>query len=270
VNHLGINANDLYAILEDFFRPQECTDIFKLGVQYHNTDFIKKIYTSTFASVEVIEEVLSRQERDVMIFSHHPVPPKTNENNPYPEIPTNLIKRLKDSQVSLFSYHIPLDRHNPYSPSYTLALALGLSPYDTFYFQNGVKMGELCQGDYKDIDDISSELERLFGHAVKSYCYGDAKIKNNRIAIMSGCAKNLDAYTYLYKKGVNTFITGVTNKEISWVPAIHEQAKANGVNLIGGTHYSTEKFAPITLVQYFIGLGIPCEFIDEMPNMSDI
>ena len=265
-----MDANELYGILADFFKPEKCTDIFKIGLQYHNNDYIRKVYTSTFASRLSIEKVLDKKEKDIMIFSHHPVPQKLNENDSYPEIPTDLIERLKESKVSLFSYHIPLDGHNLYSPSYTLALALKLTPFDTFYYQNGVEMGQLCKGKYSDVNSLKSNLENLLGHLTSLHCYGGKKILNNQIAIMAGCAKNPDIYNELFEKGINTFITGVTNKEITWVPKIHEQAKANGVNLIGGTHYSTEKFALIYLVEYFENLGIPSEFIEEIPNMSDI
>jgi putative NIF3 family GTP cyclohydrolase 1 type 2 len=268
--NVGMNANDLYKTLEDYFNPKLCTDIFKIGLQYNNTDFIKKIYTSTFASVDVLKRVLDKNENDIMIFSHHPVPQKPDENSPYPEIPLYLVEKLKESRISLFSYHIPLDGHNLYSPSYSLALALGLKPYDTFYFQNGIEMGELCESTYSNINEVVIHLEHLFGHAVRLYNYGDEEVKNKRIAIVAGCAKNPDMYEYLYIKGINTFITGVTNKEITWTQSIHEQAKVNGINLIGGTHFSTEKFALISLVKFFEGLGIPCEFLDELPNLNDI
>jgi putative NIF3 family GTP cyclohydrolase 1 type 2 len=270
MNFSGENATDLYKSLERIFRPQECTDIFpRIGIQHHNTDLVKKIYTSTFASEKVINEVLSRNEKDIMIFTHHPVPPKANENLAYPDIPDNLIHRMKENRINLFSYHIPLDRHSIYSPSYTLSITLGLKPYDTFYLQNGVYMGELCYGDYGNVADLCTSLEKVLGHDVKLYTYGDKGIKNKRIAVMAGCAKQ-DIYEFLKKQGINTFVTGVTNKEVFWVPKIHELAECNEINIIGGTHYSTEKFALISISNCFIKLGIPCEFIEEKPNMSDI
>lgn len=271
MQNIGLDARDVYDILEKFFRPHECTDIFdRLGVQYHNTDHITKVYTSTFASKEAIDQVLARKESDVMLFSHHPVPPRSNENQPYPEIPQYLVQRLREARVSLFSYHIPLDRHNPYAPSYTLALAMGLQSYDTFYTQNGVTMGELCQSYYTDVYELASRMEHVLGHDVRLCGYGDTALENGRVAVMAGCAKNPEVYVSLREQGVNTLITGVTSQDIIWVPAVHEQAKANCVNILGGTHYSTEKFAPIALVQYFEDLGIPCEFVEESPNMSDL
>lgn len=266
-----IESKKIYRILEEFFKPCECTDIFdKIGIQYHNTDTVTKVYTSTFASRKAIETVLSKNEKNIMLFTHHPVPPKLDENLPYPDIPKDLIREMQKNKVSLFSYHIPLDRHNPYSPSNTFAIEMGLTPYDTFYLQNGVSMGELCNSNYININEIEDKMETLLGHTVNLYKYGTEFIQNGRVAVMSGCAKNPLIYSYLKDIGINVFLTGVTNQDITWVPLIHENAKENGINIIGGTHYSTEKFAAVKMTKFFERLGIQSEFIEESPNLGDI
>ena len=50
----------------------------------------------------------------------------------------------------------------------------------------------------------------------------------------------------------------------------HEFEKENGINLLGGTHYSSEKFAPMKMCQYFNKLGLPSEFIDDKPDLYDL
>ena len=82
--------------------------------------------------------------------------------------------------------------------------------------------------------------------------------------------KNTQIYEQLRDWGVNTFITGVTNPEVPWVGAIHEAAKASAVNLLGGTHYSTEKFAPMQMCRYFEAFGLPSEFLPETPRMTEL
>lgn len=266
-----MKAADIYRKLEEYFKPSECTDYFnKMGIQYHNSKYIKKVYTSTFASNEAISKVLQKKEKNVMIFSHHPAPPRPNENLPYPQISEDIVKKMEDSEVSLFSYHIPLDRNNPYSPSNTLAKALGLKPYDIFYKQYGVYMGVLSKSDFKNIIELKYEIEKLFNHEISFHDYGDRELINGKVAIMAGCAKKTDIYEYLKNREVNTLITGVTNPAISWVPPIHQEARINRINILGGTHYSTEKFALKALVKFFEEIGIIAEFIEEMPNLLDI
>ena len=42
----------------------------------------------------------------------------------------------------------------------------------------------------------------------------------------------------------------------------HDLAKKKKVNVLAATHYSTEKFACIALIEYFQQLGLSCEFLD--------
>ena len=50
----------------------------------------------------------------------------------------------------------------------------------------------------------------------------------------------------------------------------HEFEKENHINLIGGTHYSTEKFACIAMTEYFSKLGINSKFIDGQYYLEDL
>ena len=50
----------------------------------------------------------------------------------------------------------------------------------------------------------------------------------------------------------------------------HNIAKANRINILAGTHYSTEKFACIKMIEYFQKLGIPGEFVHDSPCMEDM
>jgi len=69
--------------------------------------------------------------------------------------------------------------------------------------------------------------------------------------------------------GIKTLITGVTLVN-DHSRATHEFEMANCVNIIGGTHYSTEKFAPMKMCEYFRALGLPSEFIDDEPDLLDL
>ena len=42
------------------------------------------------------------------------------------------------------------------------------------------------------------------------------------------------------------------------------------VSLVGGTHYSTEKFALIAMTRFFEGLGLECTFLPETPNFEEL
>ena len=49
-----------------------------------------------------------------------------------------------------------------------------------------------------------------------------------------------------------------------------EFSQENEINIIGATHYSTEKFACISMVKYFESLGIPAEFLEGKYYLEDL
>ena len=245
-----MKSSTLYRWLEWTFQPQTCTEVFPvIGLQEDNTEEITRVYTATFASPEVFEQLERLDANTCMLFTHHPKPQRMNTADPPPKIPQKWLDFLKERHISLFTYHIPLDR---------------------IFEQNLVRMGVVCTSPFSTATELAQAMERVVGHAVKLYRYGEVALSRGRFAIMAGGAKNTQIYEQLRDWGVNTFITGVTNPEVLWVGAIHKAAKANAVNLLGGTHYSTEKFAPMQMCRYFEAFGLPSEFLSETPRMTEL
>ena len=188
----------------------------------------------------------------------------------YAEIPDDMVREMKNNRVSLFSYHIALDGGGYYSPSYTLGKALGANIYDFWYFQNGVNIGSLCQSGLRTVSELKERFAETLGHRVSCYAYGGDELRDGKFAIMPGCAKSVEAYKYLHDIGVTAMVTGVTAKNAEWVENVHKAAEENGIALLGGTHCSTEQFAPRTMCEYFGNFGLETEFIPEAPNMDEI
>lgn len=261
----------VYQALEKYFKPWECTDVFpKMGLQYHNSDSFEKAYTATFTSDEVFSVLKKANARHSLLFTHHPVPQRPHFNGPPASLTQEQVGYLKESNISLFSYHIPLDRNSLYSPGNNLARAMGVCPFDEFYFQNGVYMGVLCNSACATLEDAAAALQRAVGHRVKAHPYGGPKLKGGRLAIMAGGASNAAAIKDLADCGINLLVTGMTNPDIEWAAPVHAEAKHYGVSLLGGTHYSTEKFALIAMTDFFKDLGLEAEFIPETPKMDEL
>ncbi len=265
------SASDIYIKLEEYFKPELCTEVFpKIGVQHHNSDSIDKVYTATFASAQVFDYLRGINAHNSMLFTHHPVGQRRHPSDMPPALSEGNIQFMRERGINLFTYHIPLDKNGEYSPGNMLAKAIGVEPYEEFYFQNNVNMGVYCNSNFLDLVELSTALEKTLGHHVKYYDYSEGRVKNGRIAIMAGGAKSNSIYKEMRDKGICVFITGVTTKNAPWMKENHEQAKKYGVSIIGGTHLSTEKFAPMAMQGFFEKLGIPCEFIDESPVMEDM
>lgn len=264
-------AQFIYDALEMQFKPDLITDVFpKKGLQYHNSDQVWKVYTATFANPTVIDEIVRRGEHNVMLFTHHPLPPMKSLEAGYGKIPEDMLRKMEENQISLFSYHIPLDVAGPYAPGNTLGKALGGNVYDSFYPQNGANIGALCICGLTKVSELAARFENVLGHKVKWYANGEDELKGGKFAILAGGAKNPDIYEWLREHEINTFVTGVAAPVVDWTQKNHEKAKENGIHILSGTHCSTEKFAPIAMCEFFRNLGVESEFIDEESNLDEL
>ena len=267
----GAPAQAVYDALEACFTPWKYSDIFpKKGLQYHNADVIRKVYVATFASVPVLRQVLETGERDVLLFTHHPVPPKKDETGDYGVIPPALLAAMAERGVSLFSYHIPMDCHPVYSPARTLALALGMEPYEPFYPQNNGYIGVLCRSPFQTAGEVRRRLEEVLGHRTSRYDFGGDALPGGQAAIMPGGARSTEIYRELRERDIRLFITGVTNERIDWVRAAHQEARRWGVTILGGTHCSTEMFGARALAPFFRDLGLDTQYVPDAPNLDDL
>ena len=264
-------AKFIYDRLTEQFRPDKCTDVFKtVGVQVHNTDVIAKVYTATFASPEVFDNILARNEENVMLFTHHPLPPMPSLQEGYGNIPEKYFTKMQEQKMNFFSFHIPLDVAGPYSPGNTLSTAMGTNPYASWYPQNGAMLGALCQSKYATLTELHHCLTSTIGHKASMYHYGEEQLLNGKFAIMAGIGKSIEAYEFLEHNKINTLVVGVTAPTVDWSIKIHAAAKEHHINLLGGTHYSTEKFALMSMLPFFNNLGVEAEFIPEQPNLAEL
>jgi hypothetical protein len=71
---------------------------------------------------------------------------------------------------------------------------------------------------------------------------------------------------------VNTYLTGLTKPTPSFEPGMefHRIAKESKINVVGATHYSTEKYACMAMEEYFAEIGIEAEFVEGTPCMEDL
>ena len=84
----------------------------KMGLLLDNSDEITKVYTAVFPEEKVIEEILSRNEKNVMLFTHHPMIWKMEEGkHPFSNIPEKYLNKMKENKISMYSLHVPLDKN---------------------------------------------------------------------------------------------------------------------------------------------------------------
>jgi putative NIF3 family GTP cyclohydrolase 1 type 2 len=284
-----MQANELYQKLEEDFNLGECRDDWGyidfdkefisenfrarfMGILVDNTEEIEKVYTAVFPSEKVMQEILNRNEKNVLLFTHHPVDWKIEPNqSPFINFDRETLSRLKENKISIYALHTPLDGNGEYSTSVNFAKALGIIQTGEFAEYYGFLSGVIGKTECKKISEMAEKFEKAVGHKVKVWNYGADEIRDGKVALVAGGGTDEEILSELVKLEIKTFLTGVTFHN-NYQPSVraHEIAKENGINLIGGTHYSTEKFACIKMLEYFEKQKLSAEFLEDEPDMGDL
>lgn len=238
-----------------------------MGVVCNFADVINKVYTAVFPTYEVMEKVIKDQIKDAMLFVHHPSNWDIRRKPAFYLMNQAQLKIFKERNISVFCFHVPLDNFSQYSTSVTLANQLGIKIIEPFASSRGALNGVIGEVSASSPSELNKNLSYLLGHTTKLYNYGENKIVNKKVGIIAGGGNEIKYIKELMLKGITTFITGITSKSYK---EVHQYAKTNKMNLIGGTHYSTEKYSCIKMVDYFIQLGLKSEFIEGIPILEDL
>lgn len=284
-----MNAAELYNRMETDFSLAICTDDWSemaaneyitahylkryMGLVTDNADTIKYAYTAVFPSQKVIEKIINDNRSEALLFVHHPMIWDITKNPAFTDIPISLLQALRERKISIYNLHVPLDSNaTPYGTTLNLAKALGINITDAFCEYGGVNVGIIGTVAYETTAALQQHFNNIVGHKTALYPYGGDAIDNQTIALVAGGGNMAEEYPILRERGINTYITGIAKMVESFPPSVeaHNAAKENKVNILAGSHYSTEKFACIKMVEYFEKLGIAGEFVPDVPCLEDM
>ena len=279
---MTMNAKKLYEQLDTDFELDKCSDEFemdyneymcdnfkerKMGVLVDNTETINQVHTAVFPSDKVLEEVLASGKENVLLFTHHPINWDIRKApNVFSNIDKELLRRLKERKISIYTLHVPLDKNGEYSTSTNYAKAIGVSNENEFCEYHGVFVGVIGKAECKTVEELAERVKSAVGHDVKLYNYGSSELQD--VAVVAGGGNDQIVVDQI-PDSVNTLVTGISRLN-DYSKRTHENEKERKINLIGATHYSTEKFACIKLCEYFNKIGLDCSFIEDDPVMEDM
>jgi putative NIF3 family GTP cyclohydrolase 1 type 2 len=289
-NELGetMKATQLYQKLEEDFITLEMSDDWSqyidsvadflcdnfkersMGLVCDFATEVRRVYTAVFPSREVMQKVIDDDVEDAMLFVHHPsIWDIRKAPDVFQQMDRDLLEQFKERKVSVYNLHVPLDNFGQYSTSVSLAKVLGIDFEKSFAPYFGAMCGVFGKTDISLVQDLKERFETAVGHKVSLYPYGEDEIKNVTVALVAGGGNDVDFLREINETGVNVFVTGIAVKNDHSQEA-HEFAEKHKISILGGTHYSTEKFACMAMVDYFKKLGLPSEFIEGKPVMEDM
>ena len=283
-----MEANKLYQQLErDFVTPEMSDDWWQymgpiaefisdnykrrsMGMVCDFAQEINKVYTAVFPSNPVMEKILVDGTQDAMLFVHHPAVWDIRKSPAvFAQMNGELLASFKERNISIFNIHVPLDNFGKYSTSVSLAKALGIDLGKTFAPYLGALCGVFGKTDITNISELRSKFQEAVGHKVSLCQYGSDTINGGIVAVVAGGGNSIEVVREIADEGVNAFVTGVSAKN-DYSKTTHEFLQEHKINILGGTHYSTEKFACMAMVDYFKNLGLIAEFLPDRPVMEDM
>jgi len=216
------------------------------GLQVGNDGTVTKIAAVVDAGLVPFREAAARGAD--LVLCHHGLgwEPQFPITGPVRE----KLKVLLDSNIALYSAHLPLDAHTEIGNNAVIAAKLGLSieKWDLEY--EGIAMAPVCTGKIARAD-IFEKLEALFPRVTELPFGSDTP---DKICIVSGSGNMV--LPELKKIGVDTLITGELRQ------ANFNQAQELGLNIFACGHYDTEVFGVQALAAEIAAkFGLSWEFI---------
>ncbi|MCL2768315.1 MAG: Nif3-like dinuclear metal center hexameric protein [Synergistaceae bacterium] len=240
-----------------------------MGLMCDFTNEVGKVYTTVFLSDRVLARLLSDDVSDAVLFSHHPTNWDLKDRNGNYAATEEYIAKLKERNISIYVLHHPLDNFGKFSTCGTLADKLKMRIEEPAFLYFGAYCGIVGTLDCKTTGELHDHYSQTVGHKTSLYQYGDERLKGEKIALCPGGGNDMFVVNEMTERNIGTLITGVTIVN-DHSRETHEFEKANRINVLGGTHYSTEKYAPMEMCKYFNSLGLPSEFIEDEPDLFDL
>jgi putative NIF3 family GTP cyclohydrolase 1 type 2 len=217
-----------------------------------------------------MSRIFADKPNNAMLFLHHPSCWDYRDGKlGFFQMDNKWAELCKEHGVSIYAIHVPLDNFGLHSTSRTLTDTLGIEIIEPFCEYRGGLAGVIGKTSCKTVGELKSVFARAVGHPINLYQYGDAEIVDGKVAVVAGGGNDMEVLPAVVEKGVKVLITGIS-VENEYSADVHEYERKNFVNLMGGTHYSTEKFACMKICGYFIRLGLNAQFVEDMPVMQDI
>lgn len=220
------------------------------GLQLENRGEVHRIVAAVDACLPVIRKAAEKE--GTLLLVHHGLfwqGAQRIEGASYEKLRIGI-----QSDLAIYSAHIPLDVHSTLGNNARLLAALELNgDFEPFFPWKGIELGMRARVKI-DREDLVRRVEQATGVS-PHLCPGGPETIRNIGIITGGAGSEVAAVA---ECGVDTFITG---EGPHWSFTAAEEL---GINLIYGGHYATETFGVKALAKRWSEkFDLPWEFIDH-------
>jgi putative NIF3 family GTP cyclohydrolase 1 type 2 len=243
----------------------------KTGLMTANSSEINKVYTAVFISENVVNRVA--KESNCLILTHHNFDYYEDERGLLP-IRAQLFRQLKETGNSIYVAHAPLDTHKVYGTSVSLSELCGVKVDKLFFDYFGSPVGVIGHIDPRDLHGFAEHVRHCLSRPYVTVIGNTDKVE--KVAVVGGGGDLPEVLQDAFEFGCDTLLTGTV--EHRWaIPIVqegnkkfHELNKALKLNLIGGTHYATERPAMMKVVELIRNYGVECNYCEDQELLTAV
>ena len=244
------SVSDIVTYTDRFLRIHDVGDWDNAlnGLQIENSGRVTRIGAAVDVSTRVLTEA-GKKNVDFLIVHHGLFWPGLQ---PVTRLLRRQLQLAFETDMALYSAHLPLDVHPKVGNNAQLVSALGLKSAQPFLEEKGQPGGLKIRASLSR-SELVRKLQKALNGPVKVFDFGPKRTR--AIGIVTGAAGS-EIYRVAHE-GIDTFITG---EAPHWAAVAAEEV---GVNLLLGGHYATEVFGVKALAAHLSKrFRVPWELID--------
>ncbi|WIG41396.1 Nif3-like dinuclear metal center hexameric protein [Bacillus toyonensis] len=230
------------------------------GLMIRGAENVNKVFLSVFPTDDVLEAFISQSTPGDLLFMHHPLvmecgDPLGKSGRGFIPIPEKYLQAIKEKQLSIYTCHGPMDFHQTYGTSISIAKALQASVIDGFAYggPESEPVGLICEIDETSTEALQKRLKKLF-HIPYTDFEGKQHDSIKKIAIIAGCGDVVSLMNEAEEKGAEAYIAGEIHCHIDndygrhKYSLIMDYVKTTNMSLIGVSHSASEYLVKETLI----------------------
>lgn len=218
------------------------------GLQVEGTSAVRRVAAAVDASEASIEAAVAADCQ--LLLVHHGL--FWDGNRPVTGRRYRRLRRLIESDVALYSAHLPLDVHDEVGNNAVLAGKLGLTLEGRFGRYEGLEVGLHGRLD-AERGELKARLESLLGGPVQLIAGGPERIR--RLGVLTGGGGSMIGAAAA--AGLDALVTGEGSHHTYF------DAVEGGINVFYGGHYATETWGVRALADHLERrFGVESVFLD--------
>jgi putative NIF3 family GTP cyclohydrolase 1 type 2 len=236
----------------------------KTGLMIVGLEKVQSVRTAVFVTDRVVEKLSN--EPPCLLFTHHNFNYFEDERGLQPMGREQMEKLVKRGH-SLYVTHAPLDTHPVYGTSLALAEEVGIRPKELFYNYHGAPAALVGDAGDRNLQDFADHVRKSLLRPKVDIMQHTSRVR--KVAVAAGGGDVPDILQEAYDLGCDTMVMGTLENRwaILGIQEAHEKFLLMNeklkLNLIGASHFATERPAMIKVVRLFEGMGVPCAYCED-------